>query len=75
MPLYYATQKRIKEEIESLTKLYGFTKDEFIKEIDKVILELSTDEETGKITQEYLDANKNQIHFYKKMKNYLVISN
>jgi hypothetical protein len=75
MALYYATRKRIKEYVESITEKFGFTKAEFIKEIDEAITNLSTDEETGLISKDYMESSKNQIHFYKKVKNYLVVSN
>ena len=47
----------------------------FIKEIDEAITNLSTDEETGLISKDYIESSKNQIHFFKKVKNYLVVSN
>lgn len=71
MPLIYATRKRIQEHVDYYKKLFGFTNAEFIKETDKVIANLSTDEETGKISKECIEGSKNQIHFHKKVKKYL----
>ena len=72
MPLIYATRKRIKEHVDYYKKLFGFTNAQFIEETDKAIANLSTDEETGEVSKEYIEASKNQIHFHKKVKKYLI---
>lgn len=71
MPLTYATRKRIQEHVDYYKKYFGFTNAEFIEETNKVIANLSTDEETGKVSKECIEASKNQIHFHKKVKKYL----
>jgi len=69
--LYYATRKRIKEHVDYYIENRKFTKAELIEETDKAIIYLSTDE-TGAISRECIDSSKNQIHFHKKVKKYLV---